>query len=91
VVIVDDMIDTGRTLMEAVKLASEHGARSICLAATHGIFSDDSRKRLSSLPVEKILITNTLPQVRYPKIQVLDISPLLIRGTSPRPAASGGR
>jgi len=38
VLIVDDIIDTGGTLSEAVKLASQNGARSIRLAATHGIF-----------------------------------------------------
>ena len=75
VLIVDDMIDTGGTLSEAVKLVSQKGARSIRLAATHGIFSRDARDRLLRLPVEEILITNTLPQVRDKKIHVLDVTP----------------
>ncbi len=76
VLIVDDMIDTGGTLSEAVKLVSRNGARRIRLAATHGIFSGEARSRLNRLPIKEVLITNTLPQVRFPKIRVLDITPI---------------
>ncbi len=79
VLVIDDMIDTGGTLGEAVRLAIQGGARKICLAATHGIFSAGARDRLYRLPVERILVTNTLPQPRYPKVQTLDIVPLLIQ------------
>lgn len=78
VLIVDDIIDTGGTLSEAVKLVSQNGAKSIRLAATHGIFSGEARDRISRLPVEEILITNTLPQIRSPKIRILDITPLIL-------------
>ena len=78
VLIIDDMIDTGGTLAEAVKLVSEKGASAIRLAATHGIFSGQARECLSRLPISEILITNTLPQIRYPKIRRLDIVPLLL-------------
>ena len=77
VLIADDMIDTGGTLFEAVKLVSQNGARNIRLAATHGIFSGEARGRLISLPIKEILVTNTLPQIRSPRIRVLDISPLV--------------
>ena len=73
VLIIDDMIDTGGTLVEAVKLVVENGAATIRIAATHGIFSGRARERLSHLPVGEILITNTLPQVRHPKMRCLDI------------------
>jgi len=76
--IADDMIDTGGTLSEAVKLVSQNGARSIRLAATHGIFSGGARRRLISLPIKEILVTNTLPQIRSPGIRVLDISPFIL-------------
>jgi ribose-phosphate pyrophosphokinase len=77
VLIVDDIIDTGGTLSEAVKLVSQNGGRNIRLAATHGIFSGEARRRLISLPIKEILVTNTLPQIRSPKIRILDISPLV--------------
>ncbi len=79
VLIVDDIIDTGGTLAEAVTLVSQNGSTSVRLAATHGIFSGDARDRLSHLPVEEILITNTLPQIRHPKIRVLDMVPVILR------------
>jgi ribose-phosphate pyrophosphokinase len=78
VLIIDDMIDTGGTLVEAVKLVLENGAATIRIAATHGIFSGRARERLSLLPVSEILVTNTLPQVRHPKIRCLDIVPSLL-------------
>jgi len=77
VLIVDDMIDTGGTLSEAVKLVSQKGARSIRLAATHGVFSGDARDRLLRSPVEEILTTDTLSQVRDKKIRVLGVTPLI--------------
>ena len=79
VLIIDDIIDTGGTLSEAVKVLCQGGARRIGVAATHGVFSAGARDRLYRLPIEQILVTNTLPQVRYPKIKVLNIVPLFIR------------
>jgi ribose-phosphate pyrophosphokinase len=78
VLIVDDIIDTGGTLSQAVKLVSQKGAHTIRLAATHGIFSGGARNRLFRLPIREILITNTLPQIRYPKIRLLNIISLLL-------------
>jgi ribose-phosphate pyrophosphokinase len=77
ILIVDDMIDTGGTLAEAVKLIREHGAGQVRIAATHGIFSAGALDRLMGLPVGEILITNTLPQIRHRKLRRLDIVPLL--------------
>lgn len=76
--IIDDMIDTGGTLVEAVKLVLENGAATIRIAATHGLFSGGARERLSLLPISGILVTNSLPQVRHPKIHCLDIVPSLL-------------
>jgi ribose-phosphate pyrophosphokinase len=78
VLIIDDMIDTGGTLVEAIKVILENGAATIRIAATHGIFSAGARERLSHLPVSEILVTNTLPQVRHPKIRCLDIVPSIL-------------
>ncbi len=77
VLIVDDMIDTGGTLAEAVKLLIDQGAAGIRIAATHGIFSCAACERLAGLPVREIMITDTLPQARRPKVRRLDIVPLL--------------
>ena len=77
-VIVDDMVDTGGTLVEAVRLISSKGADRIHAAATHGIFSKDARERLAKTDLIEILVTNTLPQVRHPLVKVLDVSPILL-------------
>jgi ribose-phosphate pyrophosphokinase len=79
VLLLDDIIDTGRTLAEAVRLVLREGAKSVRLAATHGIFSGDAGMRLSRLPVEEILVTNTLPQPRRAKLRTLDIASLFSR------------
>lgn len=78
VLIIDDMIDTGGTLAEAVMRVFENGAATIRLAATHGIFSSGAQERLTCLPIRGIMLTNTLPQIRHPKIRRLDIVPLLL-------------
>jgi len=85
IVLVDDIIDTGRTLAEAVKLVIRGGAKRVRLAATHGIFSGDARERLSSLPIDEIFITNTLPQTRHPKIHTLDFISLVRNALQPHP------
>ena len=78
VLIIDDMIDTGGTIVEAVRLVAENGAAAIRIAATHGIFSGGARERLSQLPIKGILVTNTRPQPRHPKIRCLDVVPSLL-------------
>ncbi len=83
--IIDDMIDTGGTVIEAVKLVRAAGACGICVVATHGIFSAGARDRLYRLPVDRILVTNTLPQIRYPRIKTLNIVPAFLRLITPPP------
>lgn len=77
VLIFDDMVDTGNTLIQAVKILKKYGAKKISIAATHGIFSKNARERLVKLPIEEIVVTNSLPQTKYKKIKTLDITPLI--------------
>lgn len=78
VVLLDDMIDTGATMIEAVRFVAKEGASSIRIAATHGIFSKTAKEKLLKLPVEKIYVTNSLPQERDERIDILDMTPLLM-------------
>ncbi|OGL95160.1 hypothetical protein A2348_02450 [Candidatus Uhrbacteria bacterium RIFOXYB12_FULL_58_10] len=78
VVIVDDLIDTGGTIIEAVRLVSKRGASSIRVAATHGLFSNDAREKLAALPIRRLYVTNSIAQERHPNITVLDITPMLL-------------
>lgn len=77
-VIVDDLIDTGGTVIEAVRMVSKRGATSIRVAATHGIFSREAREKLTALPIRRLYVTNTLPQPRHANITVVDVTPLLL-------------
>lgn len=73
----DDMIDTGRTIASAAILLKRQGAKSITVAATHGIFSPPSDKILSSAPINKILAGDTLAPHVPPGGRVVSIARLL--------------
>jgi len=81
VLIVDDMIDTAGTIVEAARIIKERGAKSICVAATHGLFSDPAPKKIAEAPIDKIFITDTVPVRKEmrdnPKVEIISIAPLL--------------
>ncbi len=77
-VVIDDLIDTGATMIEAVRTVSKRGATSIRVVATHGLFSREAREKLAALPIRRLYVTNTLPQPRHANITVLDITPVLL-------------
>jgi ribose-phosphate pyrophosphokinase len=62
VVLVDDMIDTAGTLCAAAETVLEEGAARVIAAATHGVFSGPAYERLASSGIERIVVTDTLPQ-----------------------------
>jgi ribose-phosphate pyrophosphokinase len=77
-IIVDDMIDTGGTVVQAAEILTEKGADNVYVAATHGVFSEDAVERLEASVIREILVTNTLPTtVTSPKIKVMKIEPLI--------------
>jgi ribose-phosphate pyrophosphokinase len=81
VVIVDDMIDTAGTVTNAAEMVKEFGAKSVRIAATHGIFSDPALDRIKNAPIEEVIVTNTLPVSsdiqELDNVQVLSIAPIL--------------
>lgn len=79
-VIVDDMIDTGGTIAKAAETLFEAGASEVIVAATHGIFSDPAKQRLSESKISKVLVTDTLPipeDRKFDKMEILSIAPLI--------------
>ena len=81
-VLVDDLIDTGGTIAEAVKVLLASGAKNVIVAATHGVLSDPATQRLSECGAREVVVTNTLPIVpakRFDKLTILSIAPLLAR------------
>jgi len=80
VVIVDDIIDTGATLVRAVNFLKKKGCKDVYIAATHGIFSDDAIEKLEGSIINKIYVTDTILQKRRSKkIEVIPISGFIER------------
>lgn len=62
VIIIDDMIDTGGTLIEGVKAIKANGAKSIYACSTHGIFSGPAKERIMECEeLDGVIITDTIP------------------------------
>ncbi len=80
VIIVDDMIDTGGTLTQAVPALLEKGAKRIFASCTHPVLSGQAVERIEGSALEEVVITNTipLPEGRLSKkLTVLSVAPLL--------------
>ncbi|PWN42220.1 phosphoribosyl pyrophosphokinase [Ceraceosorus guamensis] len=80
-ILVDDMADTCGTLDLAAQQLAESGAERVLAIVTHGILSPPAIERISKSSLEKLVVTNTLPQAanraRCPKIDEIDISHVL--------------
>jgi len=83
VIIVDDEVDTGGSIAQAVSVVKKNGARSIYLAFIHPIFSKDAAQRLADLPIKHVITTDTvaIPARKMKplegRITILSIAPLL--------------
>lgn len=81
-VLVDDLIDTGGTIIEAVRVLMADGAKDVIVAATHGVLSDPARVGLARCGAREVVVTDTLPipeERRFDSLTVLSIAPLLAR------------
>ncbi len=61
VILVDDEIDTGGSIVQAVTLVKENGARNIYISYVHSVFSGESAQKLAALPVTQYVTTDTIP------------------------------
>jgi len=79
VVILDDMISSGSTLLEATHAILNRGAKSVIACATHPVFSGDACKKFMDSPISEVIVTNTLPfDVNCcKKVKVVDVSGIL--------------
>ena len=80
-ILLDDIIDTGGTIAAASRILKERGAKSVNVAATHGIFSDGSVEKLQDAPIDKIIVTDTLLQngnsSQLGNVEVLSVSTII--------------
>jgi ribose-phosphate pyrophosphokinase len=79
-VIVDDILDTGRTLVSACERLVRAGAEELYIFVTHGLFTGQAWQEVWSLPVKKMFCTDTIPacaSIDDPRITILPIGPWL--------------
>ena len=79
-ILIDDMIDTAGTITSAAELLKERGARQVCAAATHAVFSGPAVDRLKNSPLDKVVVTDTLPigpDKQMDKLEVLSVSEII--------------
>jgi ribose-phosphate pyrophosphokinase len=80
-VLVDDMVDTGGTLVRAAYALVEKGAKQVYACCTHPVLSGRAVEVISESPIEEMIVTDTIPLKKEakacPKIKVLSISSLL--------------
>ncbi len=81
VLILDDMIDTAGTLVQAEEALRRQGARRTFAAAVHGVFSGPALERIEGSGLEGLFVTNTIPveaaMARCSRIRALSVAPLL--------------
>jgi ribose-phosphate pyrophosphokinase len=79
-VVIDDMIDTAGTLVQAVSAVQRGGARRILACGVHPVLSGPAIDRLDAVPLEEVVVTNSIPvgdSKRKPWLTVLSVAPLL--------------
>lgn len=77
ILIIDDLIDTGGTFVNAVNALKVDGAKDIYGACTHAVFSGESLERINKSPLKKMFVADTLPLTHSsPKIEVVSVSEL---------------
>jgi ribose-phosphate pyrophosphokinase len=84
-IMVDDMIDTGATIINAAEALFEQGAAQVIVTATHGVLSGPAVDLLKNSRISEVIVTNTLPitnEKRFDKLTVLSIAPLIARAIS---------
>jgi len=80
-IMVDDMIDSGHTLSLAARTLHEAGAKSVHALVSHGLLSGSNLAELNSLPMEHLVVTNSIPQKAHhdamSKLVTIDVSPTI--------------
>jgi ribose-phosphate pyrophosphokinase len=84
-VVIDDMIDTGGTIVAAADLLAANGAKRVLVATTHAVLSGPAIDRLKNSTIETVICTDTVPlppEKQIDKIQVLSVAPIIARAIS---------
>jgi ribose-phosphate pyrophosphokinase len=80
-IILDDMIDTGGTIVKAAEAIMQNGANSVYACCSHPVLSGNAVEKIKNSSIKELIVTNTIPLSeearKLDKIKVLDVSPVL--------------
>jgi len=80
-ILVDDMINTGATLILAARTLHEKGAKSVHAIISHGLLSEVNMSLIDDLPIKELVVTNSIPQNKHhtlcKKLVTVDVSPII--------------
>ncbi len=80
-ILLDDMIDTGGTIVQAAQALMNEGAKDVYACCTHPVLSGSAVQKIKDSPIKEMVVTNTIPLSEagrnMDKITVLDVSPIL--------------
>ncbi len=81
-VMIDDIIDTGGSIVHGAVALKERGARRVFACCTHGIFSHDALRKIDESPIEELVVTDTIPipedkRAMTNKVRAISVAPLL--------------
>ncbi|HDN97615.1 MAG: phosphoribosylpyrophosphate synthetase [Candidatus Omnitrophota bacterium] len=77
-IIVDDLVSTGNTIIEAANALLKNGASEVYGSCTHGVFCENAKEKIKNSPLIELTVSDTIPQSSLPpNIKVLSIAPLL--------------
>jgi ribose-phosphate pyrophosphokinase len=81
-ILLDDMIDTGGTIISGAEALKGQGAKTVSICATHAVFSGNAKERLLKSVAEEIVVTDAIPTKSEKKLKVLSVAKLLAEAIS---------
>ncbi len=75
-IVVDDIISTGSTMLAAVEIVLQRGARSVAACATHAVLAPGAMEALEASPLERIVVTDTIPVAPRGRLEVVSVATL---------------
>ena len=79
VVLIDDLIDTGGTIVKAAQLIMDSGAKSVRAVCTHPVLSGKAYENIESSVLKEMVVADTIPSKKSKKIKVISVAPLFAK------------